>query len=67
MQSGSPHLVVDGAESVLVAGQVALAPAGALLRLDNHGPDEASLWVTTSVGLTAQLADGTVIRPPWTR
>jgi mannose-6-phosphate isomerase-like protein (cupin superfamily) len=67
VQSGSPRLVVNGEGCVLSPGQVALAPAGALLRLDNDGPDEASLWVTTSVGLTAQLADGTAWTPALTR
>ena len=67
VQSGSPRLVINGEESELSPGQVALAPAGALLRLDNDGPDEASPWVTTSVGLTAQVADGTALTPAWTR
>ncbi len=65
--SGSPRLTVDGESTLLVPGQVALAPAGALLQLDNDGPDDAVLWVTTSVGLTAQLEDGSTFAPPWTR
>lgn len=65
--SGSPALTVDGAHARLEPGAVALAPAGARLRLDNPGPDAAELWVTTSVGLRAELADGTWVSPPWTR
>jgi quercetin dioxygenase-like cupin family protein len=67
VQSGAPRVVIDGEASVLAPGQVALVPSGAVLRLDNDGPDEAALWVTTSVGLTAQLADGSAFAPPWTR
>jgi len=43
VHSGSPRLVINGEESELSPGQVALAPAGALLRLDNDGPDAANL------------------------
>ncbi len=65
--AGSPTLTLDGVPATLAAGQVALAPAGARLRLDNRGADDAELWVSTSVGLRAELADGTTVSPPWTR
>jgi quercetin dioxygenase-like cupin family protein len=62
---GSVLLNLDGEEHVLHAGDVAVAPAGALLRLDNLGPGPASAWVSTSLGLQAQLADGSPFSPPW--
>jgi quercetin dioxygenase-like cupin family protein len=65
--SGAPTLVVDGSASTLAAGDVAFVPAGGLLRLANDGPGDAALWVTTSVGLHAELPDGSTVRPPWTR
>lgn len=63
---GQPTLTVDGMEHTLRAGEVVLAPAGCEVRLDNNASTVAELWVTTSVGLTAQLADGTTVAPPWT-
>ncbi|MFJ1707228.1 cupin domain-containing protein [Kitasatospora sp. NPDC088346] len=62
--TGAPVLSLDGEPSVLGPGDTAVAPAGTRLRLDTtDGP--ATLWVTTSTGLTATLPDGTVITPPW--
>jgi hypothetical protein len=34
---------------------------------DNPGRQPATAWVTTSVGLEAELADGSRISPPWVR
>jgi mannose-6-phosphate isomerase-like protein (cupin superfamily) len=65
--SGSPTLALDGVSSELTPGRVVLAPAGARVRLDNPGGTPAELWVTTSVGLEAELADGSSLSPPWTR
>lgn len=48
-------------------GDVAVVPAGATFQLDNPGTERFSAWVTTSVGLEARLADGTVVSPPWVR
>lgn len=63
---GEPTLTVDGDEHRLGEGSVVVAHAGSEVRLDNHASTVAELWVTTSVGLTAQLADGTTVSPPWT-
>jgi Cupin len=49
------------------AGDVIVVPAGSLLRIGNAGPEPATAWVTTSVGLEAVLADGSRISPPWVR
>ena len=63
--TGGLRLTVDGEEADLVAGDVAIVPAGATLRVDNVSGAEAAMWVATSVGLTAELADGTLLTPPW--
>jgi quercetin dioxygenase-like cupin family protein len=65
--TGAPSLTVDDRTTTLAPGDVVLAPAGSTVRLDNDGQEAADLWVTTSVGLTARLADGQEIAPPWTR
>ncbi|MFI7544066.1 cupin domain-containing protein [Actinoplanes sp. NPDC049599] len=49
------------------AGEVAFVPAGALFGLDNVSDAPAAAWVTTSIGLEATLADGSLISPPWVR
>lgn len=62
---GAPRLTVDNQETALAPGDVAVAPAGSTLRLDNPGAHDALIWATTSTGLSAQLPDGTEITPPW--
>jgi mannose-6-phosphate isomerase-like protein (cupin superfamily) len=46
-------------------GDAVMVPAGAVVRFDNPGTEQASAWVTTSVGFEATLPDGSRIRPPW--
>ena len=65
VRAGTPRISVDGAAEELEPGDVLLAPAGSLLRVENPGPGDADLWVTTSAGLTAELADGSRLAPPW--
>jgi quercetin dioxygenase-like cupin family protein len=62
---GEPLAYVDETEEKLSAGDVIHVVAGREFRLDNPGSEPATLWVNTSVGLTAQLADGSEISPPW--
>jgi len=62
---GTPRVSIDGSELTVAPGDVVVAPAGSLLRLDNPDAQEALIWASTSVGLTAQLADGSEVRPPW--
>lgn len=64
---GTPRISVDSAPAELAAGDVVLAPAGSLLRVDNPGAQEAELWVTADARLTGELADGTAFTPPWAR
>ena len=62
---GRIQLTLDEEAHVLGPDDVAVVPAGTTLRLDNLGPGPAALWVSTSVGLEAELGDGTRMSPPW--
>jgi mannose-6-phosphate isomerase-like protein (cupin superfamily) len=62
---GRVQLTLDDEAHVLGPDDVAVVPAGTLLRLDNLGPGPAALWVSTATGLEAELGDGTRISPPW--
>ncbi len=61
---GALRITLDGADSTLRPGDVALVPAGSELRVDS-GPSGATAWVTTTPGLEAVMADGTTLTPPW--
>ncbi|WP_035805239.1 cupin domain-containing protein [Kitasatospora mediocidica] len=63
---GELRVHVDGTEHTARPGDAVLAPAGSLFAVDNPGDGPARAWVTTTVGLQARLADGTLITPPWT-
>lgn len=63
--SGSLLLTIDGDSRLLTEGDVAIAPAGSTLGVANPTEEPARMWVTTSVGLTATLPDGSQISPPW--
>ncbi|MEV4612752.1 cupin domain-containing protein [Kitasatospora sp. NPDC049258] len=62
--AGSPIVSLDGERITLAPGDTAIAPAGTRLSIATTDRP-ATLWVTTSTGLTATLPDGTVIAPPW--
>lgn len=63
--TGALRLTIDGAVHTLTAGDTAIVNPGATLGVENPADAPATMWVTTSVGLEAQLADGTRIAPPW--
>ncbi len=63
--SGAMELALDEATYTVPAGDAAVLPAGATVRVDNAGDEPVTAWVTTSIGLEAQLADGSRIVPPW--
>lgn len=67
VRGGTPRIAVDGAGALLAPGDVLVAPAGSLLRVDNPGSQDADLWVTAGAGLSARLADGSELTPPWAR
>jgi quercetin dioxygenase-like cupin family protein len=49
------------------AGDAIFVPAGTRFSVDNPAEQPAAAWVSTSVGLKAELDDGSRIAPPWTR
>ncbi|WP_425835662.1 cupin domain-containing protein [Streptomyces fractus] len=63
--TGSLCLTLDGVRHTLAPGDVAIANAATTLEVENPTSEVATMWVTTSVGLEAELADGTRIAPPW--
>ncbi|KJK58030.1 cupin domain-containing protein [Saccharothrix sp. ST-888] len=63
--SGAPVVTLDGERTVLSPGDTVIAPAGTRLKVDNPGEQAAHAWVTTSAGLQARMADGSVLTPPW--
>lgn len=63
--SGRIRLTIDGETAELGVGDAALAPADATLAVINPTGEPAHLWVTTQVGLSAVLPDGSTITPPW--
>ena len=64
--AGTPTMTLDGTPTRLAPGSVVFVPAGSSVRLDNDADEEAQLWVTTVVGLTASTPAGDRIVPPWT-
>lgn len=62
--TGSFTATVDGDVHTLGVSDVLLVPADSELTIDG-GPDGATAWVSTTVGLEAVLADGTRVSPPW--
>jgi quercetin dioxygenase-like cupin family protein len=64
--SGRLRLTIGGESAELGAGDAAVAPAGSELSVANATDRPAHMWVTTRVGLSARLADGSTLTPPWT-
>jgi len=65
VMTGNLRFHINGDVADLDAGDVAIVPAGAELRLDNLSATSASVWTATTVGLQATLADGSTLTPPW--
>jgi quercetin dioxygenase-like cupin family protein len=61
---GTMAATVNGEQNTLVPGDVLLVHAGDELKVDTGG-DGARAWVTTTAGLTATMADGSTLAPPW--
>lgn len=64
---GELLVTLDGGTTRAVAGDTLIVNPGATLTVENPGDRTAVTWVTTSVGLEAELTDGTRIAPPWAR
>jgi quercetin dioxygenase-like cupin family protein len=62
---GELLITLDGRAERITAGDTVIVNTGATLTVENPTDRTATTWVTTSVGLSAELADGTRITPPW--
>ncbi|MGW2048180.1 cupin domain-containing protein [Streptomyces sp. NPDC001858] len=62
---GELILTLDGSAERITAGDTVIVNPGATLAVENPTGHTALSWVTTSIGLEAELADGTRITPPW--
>ncbi|MDT0465227.1 cupin domain-containing protein [Streptomyces gibsoniae] len=62
---GELLIALDGRAERITAGDTVIVNSGTALGVRNPTDEVAVLWVTTSVGLEAELADGTRIAPPW--
>ncbi|WP_327149290.1 cupin domain-containing protein [Nocardia sp. NBC_01329] len=63
--SGTITITIEGESSTLTPGDAAVAPAGSDISLDNPSDVPATVLVTTTVGFTGELPDGTIVDPPW--
>ncbi|MFE1072425.1 cupin domain-containing protein [Streptomyces sp. NPDC058783] len=63
--AGELLITLDGRTERVTAGDTVIINAGATFAVENPTDRTATSWVTTSVGLTAEMADGTRIAPPW--
>ncbi|MER6185390.1 cupin domain-containing protein [Streptomyces sp. NPDC001652] len=62
---GELLITLDDESHRITAGDTLIINPGATLSVENPTDRTAISWVTTSIGLQATLADGTVITPPW--
>lgn len=63
--SGELLITLDGHAERITAGDTVIINPGATFGVENPTQETAISWVTTSIGLRAELADGTVLTPPW--
>ncbi|NGO13211.1 cupin domain-containing protein [Streptomyces sp. HC44] len=62
---GELLITLDGHTERITAGDTVIINPGNTLRVENPTDRTAFSWVTTSIGLEAELADGSRISPPW--
>ena len=65
VNAGAARFTIDEETVDADPGDVVVAPAGSLLSIEALGDQDSTIWVTTSLGLTAKLPDGTEFAPPW--
>jgi quercetin dioxygenase-like cupin family protein len=63
--SGELLMTLDGHTHRVSPGDTVIINPGSTLSVENPTSETAVSWVTTSIGLEAELADGTRITPPW--
>ncbi|MEV8562161.1 cupin domain-containing protein [Streptomyces sp. NPDC051917] len=62
---GELLITLDGRTERIGAGDTVIVNPGTTFAVENPTDHTALSWVTTSVALQAELADGTRITPPW--
>lgn len=62
---GELLIILDGRTERVVAGDTVIVTPGAAFGVENPTDRTAVSWVTTTIGLEAELADGTRLTPPW--
>jgi quercetin dioxygenase-like cupin family protein len=62
---GELLITLDGRTERVTAGDTLIINPGATFAAENPTDRTTVTWVTTSIGLQAELADGSVITPPW--
>lgn len=62
---GELVITLDGRTERVTAGDTLIINPGATFGAENPTDRTVITWVTTSIGLTAELADGTRIVAPW--
>ncbi|MFI2434007.1 cupin domain-containing protein [Streptomyces sp. NPDC018693] len=62
---GELLITLDGENHRITAGDTVIVTPGTPFGVENPTDHTALSWVTTSIGLEAELADGTRITPPW--
>ncbi|MFF5407413.1 cupin domain-containing protein [Streptomyces misionensis] len=62
---GELLVTLDGTTERVRAGDTAIVRAGSTFAVENPTGHTALSWVTSVIGLTARLADGSRIAPPW--
>ncbi|MFV8183162.1 MULTISPECIES: cupin domain-containing protein [unclassified Streptomyces] len=65
--AGELLISLDGRTDRITAGDTVVVNPGATLGIENPTDRTAASWVTTSIGLEAELTDGTRVAPPWAR
>ncbi|MFD5817857.1 cupin domain-containing protein [Streptomyces sp. NPDC059618] len=63
--SGELLVTLDGRTERMTEGDTLIITPGVSFGVENPTRETALSWVTTSVGLRAELADGSVLTPPW--
>ncbi|MEU1531069.1 cupin domain-containing protein [Streptomyces fagopyri] len=63
--TGELLIALDGRTERITAGDTVIINPGTAFGVENPTRRTATSWVTTSIGLRAELADGSVITPPW--
>ncbi|MEV6013971.1 MULTISPECIES: cupin domain-containing protein [unclassified Streptomyces] len=63
--SGELLVTLGGSTERVSSGDTVIVTPGVAFGIENPAQETALAWVTTSVGLRAELADGSSLTPPW--